>query len=210
MIYQVNLYNHWVPFCTKGENLYDLSPLEKVCYLQFKIPFLAERYAYFYAMGIDRIDENGTIVIYGEGISENEEALRKYNVVPDAKKIDKKVVLDLKYFICEISYVSKNEFYLRCYGELDSHMPILPQWLVNTVIKQLGGFIFDKVIKQSKELKGSVWEKEKLKSQAEGEVFYDWLHKRVEDWSMLKGGQNIPKGKIWYKCICICSIINAS
>ena len=33
------------------------------------MPFLAERYAYFYGLGIDRIDTNGTIVIYGEGIT---------------------------------------------------------------------------------------------------------------------------------------------
>lgn len=69
------------------------------------------------------------------------------------------VPLDLKYFICEISYKSETQFYLKCYGELDSHMPILPQWLVNAVIKQLGGLIFAKVIKQSKDIKGSVWEK---------------------------------------------------
>ena len=73
MIYQVNLYNNWVPFCHYAENLYDISPLEKICYLKLKIPFLTERYAYFYGMGIDRIEENGSIIIYGEGISENPE-----------------------------------------------------------------------------------------------------------------------------------------
>lgn len=36
-------------------------------------------------------------------------------------------------------------------------MPILPEWLVKAVIKQMGGFIFDRVIKLSTKFKGSVW-----------------------------------------------------
>lgn len=55
---------------------------------------------------MDRIDHNGTIVIYGEGITENEELMKKFNVKTDPKKTDKMVVMDLKYFICEISYRS--------------------------------------------------------------------------------------------------------
>ena len=77
-------------------------------------------------MGIDRIDENGTIVIYGEGITENEKLLELYGVETKDHQIDKLVVLDLKYFICEIRYLSNNEFVFKAYSELDSRMPILP------------------------------------------------------------------------------------
>lgn len=69
MMYQVDLFSQWVPFCKHSENLRDLTPLEKACFLSFKIPFLTERYAFFYGVGINRIDENGSIVIYGEGIT---------------------------------------------------------------------------------------------------------------------------------------------
>lgn len=55
---------------------------------------------------MDKIDHNGTVVIYGEGITENEEMMKKFNIVPDKKKIDKLVVMDIKFFICEISYKS--------------------------------------------------------------------------------------------------------
>jgi hypothetical protein len=40
MINQVNLYHNWVPFCTIGEDISEVSPLEHLCYLQFKMPFL--------------------------------------------------------------------------------------------------------------------------------------------------------------------------
>lgn len=88
--------------------------------------------------------------------------------------------MDLKFFICEISYKSKNEFIFRCYTELDSRMPILPEWLVNTVLKQMGGFIFDKVIKKSNQFEGSIWEKKMIEEK--DNPFYPWLRKRLDNW----------------------------
>lgn len=46
--------------------------------MKFKLPFLNERYAYFYGMGIDRIGKNGKIFIYGEGITLDEELINRY------------------------------------------------------------------------------------------------------------------------------------
>ena len=71
MIYQVNHFNNWVPFCDKAVDLQEVSPIEKICFLRFNIPFISKRFAYFYGLGIDRIDQNNSIVIYGEGITEN-------------------------------------------------------------------------------------------------------------------------------------------
>jgi hypothetical protein len=68
--------------------------------MTFKIPFLTKQYAYFYALGIDKIEHNGTIVIYGEGITQNKEMMKKFNIVPDQQLIDKLVVMDIKFFIC--------------------------------------------------------------------------------------------------------------
>lgn len=91
--------------------------------------------------------------------------------------------MDLKFFICEISYRSETEFSFKSYCEMDSHMPILPQWLVNAVIKQMGGFIFDRVIKQSRNFKGSIWEKQMLEDK--GNQFYPWLGRRIQAWHQM-------------------------
>lgn len=40
---------------------------------------------------------------------------------------------------------------------MDSRMPYIPEWLMNLVLKQLGGFIFDKVVKLSMNFKGTIW-----------------------------------------------------
>lgn len=36
-------------------------------------------------------------------------------------------------------------------------MSFIPEWLVNLVVKQMGAYLFDKVIKQSANFKGTVW-----------------------------------------------------
>lgn len=72
------------------------------------MPLLSNRYAYIYGIGIDRIETNGSIIIYGEGITENEELLKKFNIEFDKKKYEKMTVMDLKFFICEISYKGEN------------------------------------------------------------------------------------------------------
>ena len=104
VIYQLNNYDKWCPFCNKGQDIREVTPLEKLCYLTLKIPFISTRYAYFYGLGIDRIDENGTILIYGEGITEKQDMMKRYNLVDDPVRNKGMEVLDLKFFICEISY----------------------------------------------------------------------------------------------------------
>ena len=66
------------------------------------MPFLTERYSFFHGMGIDRIEENGSIMIYAEGISENENFLKQFDIDKKEKNIDKLVLLDLKFFVVEI------------------------------------------------------------------------------------------------------------
>jgi hypothetical protein len=48
---------------------------------------------------------------------------------------------------------------VKVYGMLDSHMPLLPERVVNYIVKQLGGMIFDKIVKRANNFKGTIWEK---------------------------------------------------
>lgn len=62
-------------------------------------------------------------------------------------------------------------------------MPLLPEWLVKGIIKQMGGFIFDSIIKMSQNFGGSPWEKQMQEDK--GNPFYPWLHQRMEKWHEL-------------------------
>lgn len=71
--------------------------------MDFKIPFLTERYAYLHGIAIDRIKKNGKLYIYGEGISQEKDLLLKIHQVDKVeyeKKLSKSVLLDVKYLVC--------------------------------------------------------------------------------------------------------------
>lgn len=42
---------------------------------------------------------------------------------------------------------------------VDTHMPLLPEKAVSYIAKQLGGMIFDKIVKRAKDIKNTAWEK---------------------------------------------------
>jgi hypothetical protein len=41
MFYLTNLYKEWAPFCKESVDICKVSPLEKVAFMKFKLPFLA-------------------------------------------------------------------------------------------------------------------------------------------------------------------------
>lgn len=85
--------------------------------------------------------------------------MNRFGIVVDKKLFKDKVTFDLKFFICEISYVSESEYLFKSYCELDTQMSFVPEWLLKAVTGQMGGFIFDRIIQHSKNFKGSDFEK---------------------------------------------------
>ena len=74
-------------------------------------------------------------------------------------------------------------------------MPLLPEKIVNYIVKQLGGMIFEKIVDRAKDIKGTAWEKE-LKENEKREnknMFYDWLEERIKNWDKT---ENVRKSKI--------------
>lgn len=63
------------------------------------VPFVSNREAYIKGMGIDRLDENGTLIIKCQSIHNEPELLKKYNI--DLSK-SKNVAVQLNFFSCEI------------------------------------------------------------------------------------------------------------
>lgn len=62
--------------------------------------------------------------------------------------------------VCEIGNAGNGKYQVKVYGMVDTHMPLLPEKVVNYIAKQLGGMIFDKIVKRAKDIKNTAWEKE--------------------------------------------------
>lgn len=67
--------------------------------------------------------------------------------------------MDVKHAICEISDAGNGEYLFRAFAFVDTHMPSLPSKAVNYIVKSMGGWVFDKILKKANNFKNSPWEK---------------------------------------------------
>ena len=89
------------------------------------------------------------------------------------------------YYGFEISPVSSDELSLRVVMLVDPQIPVIPDSLINYATKQLGEEMVNKMLKFSKNFKGTRYE-EKLKS-SENAVFYNWIKEYIAKYCEEKG-----------------------
>ena len=53
---------------------------EKIGYFEMNLPFIHNREAYIKGMGVDRLEENGTLLIKCKSIHKDAELMKKYKV----------------------------------------------------------------------------------------------------------------------------------
>ena len=69
MVYEVDLFPEWVPFCHESSTIKTIPQASKIVKICFDLPFISRRECFIYGQGIDRIDETSGVVIYTEGVT---------------------------------------------------------------------------------------------------------------------------------------------
>ena len=69
LLNEVQLYQKWMPFCVDSKVVRVSDTLDKDAYIKFKIPFINERYLFFHAIGLDRIESTNSVLVFCEGIN---------------------------------------------------------------------------------------------------------------------------------------------
>jgi len=110
--------------------------------IKFKIPFLNKRNLVLRIKGIDRIDTNKTIVIFGEGVAKEEAERLVKGLKGD--------YMNLKFFICEIK-IMEDSYKMSSYAIIDGSLGYLPDWVMSRLIKLVGSFLVDKFVKKVSE-----------------------------------------------------------
>ena len=54
LLYEVNLYNQFVPFCKVSKNIKNITRNSKISYSKFKLPIISNREGFFTGFGYDR------------------------------------------------------------------------------------------------------------------------------------------------------------
>lgn len=140
------------------------------------MPFpLSNRECIMYGHGANRMYKNGTILVTAKSLKLLECPLlqEQIGVFNNPKRPNGLVEITVYYYGFEISPVSADEISLRVVMLVDPQIPVIPESLINYATKQLGEEMVNKMLKFSKDLKGTKYE-EKLKS-SENAIFYNWI-----------------------------------
>ena len=177
MIYEIDYYKHWNSFVTISETLKQPGKAKKCGYFVVNLPIIYCRDFLIYGFGINRIKENGTILLLCRGIDE-ECGLFKEQF---KNTINKKYVRgNLLMFGAEIKILGEKKVLLR--GLVNADLKLLfpiPEFTINLTIKFFSENLFNNFIKIVNNYKGSKYEnKNKNKIDIE---FYEFLIKEINE-----------------------------
>ena len=177
MIYEIDNYKHWNSFVTISETLKQPGKAKKCGYFVVNLPIIYCRDFLIYGFGINRIKENGTILLLCRGIDE-ECGLFKEQF---KNTINKKYVRgNLLMFGAEIKILGEKKVLLR--GLVNADLKLLfpiPEFTINLTIKFFSEKLFNNFIKIVNNYKGSKYEN-KNKSKIDIE-FYEFLIKEINE-----------------------------
>jgi hypothetical protein len=177
MIYEIDYYKHWNSFVTISETLKQPGKAKKCGYFVVNLPIIYCRDFLIYGFGINRIKENGTILLLCRGIDE-ECGLFKEQF---KNTINKKYVRgNLLMFGAEIKILGEKKVLLR--GLVNADLKLLfpiPEFTINLTIKFFSEKLFNDFVKIVNNYKGSKYEnKNKNKIDIE---FYEFLIKEINE-----------------------------
>ena len=177
MIYEIDYYKHWNSFVTISETLKQPGKAKKCGYFVVNLPIIYCRDFLIYGFGINRIKENGSILLLCRGIDE-ECGLFKEQF---KNTINKKYVRgNLLMFGAEIKILGEKKVLLR--GLVNADLKLLfpiPEFTINLTIKFFSEKLFNNFIKIVNNYKGSKYEN-KNKSKIDIE-FYEFLIKEINE-----------------------------
>lgn len=80
LIYEIELFKNWVPFCDESFTIKKVKRAEKLAYIKVGLPIISDRDGYIDGMGIDRLDVDETIVICCKTIHHSNQLMQKHNL----------------------------------------------------------------------------------------------------------------------------------
>jgi len=179
LINEVDLWPHWVPFIRKQAEVKVIHRGAKVYYLEAGLPYpLPNRDMHIYGIGVNRLYENGTVMIMAKSVDHDLEFFRSHN----AQKIEKpgSVHVDIHLGAFEVNPLGPNKIHYRAVVHANPNFSWVPDSVINFTIRKASGFIFNQIVKHAKKFKGSAWEEETQKPGKR--EFYDWLNNEVNEY----------------------------
>ncbi|DAZ99580.1 TPA: hypothetical protein N0F65_001408 [Lagenidium giganteum] len=192
VIYEIDLYHHWVPFCNRAELLRQTSHVEITAYLSIALPLLS-RDAVIHAFGINACYEHRCILLLGG--STDQANLPPGVTVPKLKGWNSDR-MEIRGFRALIEPLSPTKARKCIVANIDPKCPI-PKSLLNFGIKKMAGILLYLIMKEAEKIEAAQrdgkGDNEHLRRmQADPTGFYAWLRPRLVRWFDDKAKNQLP------------------
>lgn len=134
LIYEVEFYNKWFPFCKTSNCLIQPGKARKLVYLVNAIPIISDRDFLIYGFGVNRMQDNNTMLLLCKSIDAESGIFQEQF---SKKKSKKFVRADINIFGFEMKILSKNKVHVKALLNADPKIGFIPQWIINTVSEKV-------------------------------------------------------------------------
>jgi hypothetical protein len=134
LIYEVEFYPKWFPFCSQSNCVAQLGKAKKVVHMVSHFPVISDRDFLVYGFGVNRLKENNSILLLVRSILEDNKVFHEQFLKRQNKKY---VRAEIAIFGFEINIINKNRVLLKGLANTDPKIDFLPQWLINKVSQQV-------------------------------------------------------------------------
>jgi hypothetical protein len=185
LIYELDLYNLWLPFMKTTTELKIVNKGCKISYMRLNIPPpLSDRETLIMGFGADRFHINGTVLVLAKSIDADLDIVKDYEVPLPPNRSN--VLLAMNVACFEFMPMGPEKVRLRAIVNVDPKIGWVPNSILNFILRKAGSGIYEKMAKTAKNIKGTQWE-ERMKSE-KGKEFYGWLKKRIQEEIYTKNG----------------------
>ncbi|CAD8080141.1 unnamed protein product [Paramecium primaurelia] len=175
LITEVELFSEYVPFCNYATTIKTLSKTQKVCMSQLYFPVISNRETVFLGQGIDRLEEDGTILFLCKSIDQDQQFLDYYDLQLHKSK---NVRLQLNYYIFQITPITKTRCKIKAVNNCNPQLSFVPTWLVALIARKFAFQLIEKIVKYTKSFEKYPW----YKKTQENPEFYQWLQNKIDNY----------------------------
>ena len=174
IIYEIENYKKWCPYTNISENLSQPGKAKKCAYFVLDIPIITNRDFLVYGFGINRIKENGTVLLLSRSINEDSNCFKnEFNM----KKNSNYIRGDMPIFGLEMKQINKNKIHIRGLADVNPKLNFIPQFIIDFLTVKIAEVFLLKFIDIVKNYRGSEYEN-KNPSQIDNE-FYNFIKKEL-------------------------------
>lgn len=153
MLYEIDLYTEWVPFCNKSQCLHKLSRSRMIAMQEYGVRGLATKQTLVYGYGCNLLQSRGFIMIVSKSCDDSSHF--KGVELPIDPNVGRAKV---NYCGFILKPISRTKTYLKLLTNFDPCIPIIPYSILNWFTRKYSKGFFEKIANNAKNFEGSKWQ----------------------------------------------------